>query len=170
MKARAKCKCVCGKIVVLILADIRSGNTKSCGCWRREFGKLQSIKYGFNTHGDTHTPEYITHQNMIQRCYNKEHAAFKYYGSRGITVCYRWVVKPGGYENFIADMKRRPSSKYSLDRINVDGNYEPSNCRWATRTVQRLNQRKRSTWRASIYEELSILERRHKYNKNKRLK
>jgi hypothetical protein len=80
---------------------------------------------------------------MIGRCEDSNQPAFKYYGARGIKVCERWR---GSYENFLADMGRRPSPVHSLDRYpNNDGDYEPSNCRWATDSEQNSNKRRRAT-------------------------
>jgi hypothetical protein len=96
------------------------------------------------THGDsrngTRTPEYMAWQSMNNRCRNPAHPNFKYYGKRGITVCNRWS---NNYENFLADMGRRPTPGHSLDRINNDRGYEPLNCRWATRTQQMRNRQPR---------------------------
>lgn len=74
---------------------------------------------------------------MLSRCNNPNHANFPWYGARGIRVCERWSI----YENFLADMGRRPSDAHSIDRIDVNGNYEPSNCRWAGNVVQNRNTR-----------------------------
>lgn len=82
------------------------------------------------------TPTYVSWNNMIQRATNPRHPAWKNYGGRGITVCARWR----DFANFLADMGERPEG-LSLDRIDNDGDYQPSNCRWATRAQQRLNQR-----------------------------
>lgn len=76
---------------------------------------------------------------MLSRCNNANHQLFHYYGGRGIRVCERW----SDFSNFLADMGRRPSRFHSIDRINNDGNYEPSNCRWATSVEQNNNQRPR---------------------------
>lgn len=97
---------------------------------------------GFSKHGHARvhqrTAEYRIWSSMIQRCCNPNHRGYKNYGGRGIKVCLEWR----DFRTFFADMGKRPSSKYSLDRFpNNDGNYEPSNCRWATRLQQVLNSR-----------------------------
>lgn len=89
-------------------------------------------------HGMCTSPEYRAWQRMKQRCYWKKGFAYSYYGGRGIKVCDRWL---NSFENFYADMGDRPSPELSLDRIDSNGNYEPSNCRWATRSQQSRNSR-----------------------------
>lgn len=86
--------------------------------------------------------EYHSWYNMKTRCYNKNYDGFENYGARGITVCDRWR---NSFENFYADMGPKPNKDYSLDRINTNGNYEPSNCRWATKSEQVRNQRKKES-------------------------
>lgn len=90
------------------------------------------------THGKSRWPEYRTWRAMKERCYNPNHIVYRYYGGRGIRVCDQWLHS---FENFIADMGRRPSSGYSIDRIDCDGDYSPNNCRWATIAEQRKNKR-----------------------------
>jgi hypothetical protein len=92
------------------------------------------------THGQSSTNAYAAWVQMIQRCKNPKQTSFVYYGARGIKVCERWST----FENFIADMGVRPVDK-SLDRIDNDGNYEPGNCRWATKREQYLNSRPKHT-------------------------
>jgi hypothetical protein len=81
-------------------------------------------------------PEYHAWRGMMSRCYNPKSSGYKYYGGRGITVCERWK---NSSNSFMEDMGPRPSPKHSVDRINNDGNYEPSNCRWATWKEQANN-------------------------------
>jgi hypothetical protein len=84
------------------------------------------------------TKEYHAWEGMKARCYYEKDKNYKYYGGRGIIVCERWV---NSFDNFVSDMGEAPTKKHSIDRIDVDGNYEPTNCRWATMTVQIRNRR-----------------------------
>jgi hypothetical protein len=121
---RFLCKCDCGNEKVVILSNLNNGSTKSCGCLNKEVASNRLKK-----HGDSGSPEHKTWKAMKQRCDNPKGNRWMHYGGRGIKVCDRWI---NSYENFILDMGRKPGPEYSIDRINVDGNYEPSNCKWAT--------------------------------------
>jgi hypothetical protein len=133
-----QCKCDCGNIKDYSFQYLTKGHTKSCGCYMKDRTKETNT-----THSDTinksMTPEYRTWRAMKQRCNNPKNNRWEHYGGRGINVCNRWI---NSFENFILDMGRKPSSEYTIDRIDVDGNYEPNNCRWATPSQQNENQRR----------------------------
>lgn len=119
-----KCRCSCGKVKLCQAGMLRNGGTKSCGHDRA-------------IHGHSFTPTGRAWYGMRQRCYNPNDKNYPSYGGRGIKVCSRWLES---LQNFVADMGIAPAD-LSLDRIDVDGDYEPSNCRWATRSEQQRNRR-----------------------------
>lgn len=137
---RWACRCDCGSPLTAKQGDIVAGRVKSCGCLARD------LKIERNTrHGMFGTPEYNAWNKMMGRCLNEKDTSFPRYGGRGITICAKWR----NFVGFFEDMGLRPSPEYSLDRINNDGNYEPGNCRWATRSQQGRN---RSTTRYVIFD------------------
>lgn len=140
-QTRWLCKCDCGNEIIVQRYALQHGNTKSCGCFRKEFGKVQHA-----THNHRNDRLYGTWNMMRQRCNNPNNASYKYYGAKGVKVCDEW----GEYENFRKWAyangydEDSPLSKHTctIDRINPYGNYEPSNCRWVDAHTQALNTRK----------------------------
>lgn len=133
-----ECRCDCGKITGVATAQICGKRPSlSCGCLTVDKTRERSTIHG-HAGRNKRGPEYIAWKAMRRRCSVKEgHPDYPYWAARGIKVCDRW----DDYEAFLADMGPRPSSTHSLDRIDVEGNYSPDNCRWATATEQSRNRR-----------------------------
>ncbi len=128
------CRCRCGTVTQPICqSSLNNGHTLSCGCLR-----LERLRATLVTHGLTNYPEYRAWLRMIRRCHRPSGHDVAAYAERGITVCEEWRNSP---EAFCAYVGPRPSPAHSIDRINNDGNYEPGNVRWATRTEQQRNRR-----------------------------
>lgn len=125
-----RCKCDCGKEIERCLKSLHGKSNKSCGCYMSDFASKR-LK-----HGMSKTSEFYIWAGMKPRCYNPTNKKYHLYGGKGVIVCERWF---NSFQNFYDDMGPKPSSKHSLDRINGDGNYDPSNCRWATPIEQGRN-------------------------------
>lgn len=128
------CACDCGGSSVAAGGNLRTGNTESCGCRKREAGKTAN-----RSHGGSSDPEYAVWSSMIARCTRETDPSFGDYGGRGISVCPQWR---DDYAAFILDMGRRPGLGFSIERIDNDGNYEPGNVKWATDVEQARNTRR----------------------------
>ena len=127
------CKCSCGNIKNIRLSHLRSGHTVSCGC-----KQIQNLDQ--TTHGMSKTKLYKRYQEMIRRCYKTTHHKYPRYGGRGISVCDAWKNDFINFYNWA--IKTGYSDKFTIDRKNNNGNYEPNNCRWATASIQIINQGK----------------------------
>lgn len=136
-QAKWKCRCACGTVWDVEYYTLISGKVISCGCYRREMLSRTKATHGESRVGAL-TAEYRCWRWMKKRCLNPSSIGWADYGGRGITVCDRWLAD---YLNFLTDMGRKPSPVHSLDRIDVNGNYEPSNCKWATLSEQARNRR-----------------------------
>lgn len=140
-------QCRCGNQKIIKKCNVDNKLSKSCGCLRKEKANIQgklNKTHGERTTNELRTKEYLCWVNIKNRCYNPKSTNFEHWGGRGITMFSSWVSNYQAFLNYILfTIGRAPGPEYSIDRINNDGNYEPGNLRWATRSQQNSNQRKR---------------------------
>lgn len=137
--------CDCGNPVTVRGTHLRTGHTISCGCLSREILTNVHLKHGDSKNG-MRSREYQSWTDAISRCTNENDSAYKNYGGRGIRVCDSWREN---YVNFLDDMGRCPD-KFTLERKDVNGDYEHRNCIWVSRSMQSFNQRKRKNSKADV--------------------
>jgi hypothetical protein len=137
-KRRARCRCACGSERVVALSDLRAGHIRSCGCARSDLLRARNTRHGMTRRGSK-APEYVAWVSARRRCETPVDTHYAAYGGRGIRMCDRWRAS---FEAFFADMGPKPTPKHSLDRIDVNGHYEPGNCRWADAATQARNTRR----------------------------
>lgn len=130
------CQCVCGNKKIVRPDSLKNGRSKSCGCLNNEM-RSAIAKKANTTHGNSKTRIYSIWNMMRQRCYNRKSTSFQYYGARGISVCPSWRT----FDGFFKDMGEGWFSGGSIERVDVNGNYEPDNCIWIPRINQNKNTR-----------------------------
>lgn len=128
-----ECRCSCGNLITTAGQNLTRGDTKSCGCLKIEPETSNRL-----THGLSHDKLYSTWNNMIYRCTREDNISYKDYGGRGIKVCDRWL----DVVNFVEDMGYPSDETLTLERVDVDGDYNKDNCVWANASIQVFNQRK----------------------------
>lgn len=131
-----ECQCSCGMTTIVETGNLKSGHTKSCGCFVRDMLVERNT-----THGMAHSPTYGTWLSMVHRCHHPNSLNYSYYGERGISVCDEWRNSPEAFHNYVTKLPDYGKEGYTLDRINNDGNYEPDNVRWASQDTQVKNTR-----------------------------
>lgn len=138
-KAHWVCICDCGEETVVLASNLRTGRTTSCGCYRKEIEKIASVTHGLSRTDGKVNRLYSIWLDMKKRCNNKKNKEFKNYGARGIKVCEEWIDDYPAFHEWA--IQNGYNENLTLDRIDVDGDYSPDNCKWSTLAEQAKNKR-----------------------------
>lgn len=159
------CKCDCGNVTEVILSHLKRGVTTSCGCRQKEVRRINGLNSNIGErnlkHGDFGTKLYGVWAAMIRRCSNPNTKHYKHYGARGITVCDNWRNDYSQFKSWAISNGYREG--LTIDRVDVNGNYEPSNCRWVDMKTQANNRRNNLLFNDGG-ENLNITQLSNKYN------
>lgn len=155
---RVLCRCSCGNEVKVITYNLKNGNTKSCGCLKKELISKRS-----KTHGMSHTSIFNVFSLMKSRCYNENNSAYKNYGGRGITICDEWLNDPSAFFSWASE--NGYSQSLQIDRIDNDKGYSPENCRFVTLLENIANRRFMQRNNTSGYRGVSLHIARTSHNK-----
>ncbi len=137
-KIKILCKCECGTIRDVIFDNVKRGKSRSCGCLERELTSKRSFKHGYSKTGKLH-PLYKVWSGVKERCVNKNHKSYKYYGGRGIELCKEWLDNPKSFIEW--GLSNGYKKGLEIDRIDNDKSYSPINCRFITHQRNCINQR-----------------------------
>lgn len=137
VKRKFLCICDCGNTCSVVYSGLKSGRTKSCGCYNSEIARQVNT-----THGKRKDPLYTEWYGIKGRCLNPNHSRYVDYGERGIKICDEWLNSFEKFYDYVSVLPNCRKKGYTLDRIDNDGNYEPGNVRWATVLTQNTNQRR----------------------------
>ena len=161
-ETRVDCVCECGNRKQIRICDVRKGHTKSCGCLKKERISMVGYKHGLSAKDYR---LYGIWSKMIRRCSNPNDSNFKDYGGRGIKVCDEWLGENGSLKFFKWAYGNGYEKELTLERVNVNGNYEPSNCTWIPKCKQ-VNNTRRTNHYTYKGETLTLNEFAEKYNLN----
>lgn len=160
-KRKWLCKCACGKTISVVTHDLKNNHTNSCGCYQRE-----QTSRALRIHGMRHTKIYHVWLDMKQRCQNPNNSRYANYGGRGIQVYNKWNEDFSVFLEYVSELPHYAEKGFTIDRIDVNGNYEPGNIRWTDMMTQASNKTSNHYITDTDGESLTIAEYARKYGMN----